>query len=58
MTKLLEFYTRLVTWFGLREPYAVRHSRKLEMAVRQRKAACIRLDRAIRDVGLSAQKHK
>lgn len=53
---MINWYARLLKWLGFPEPKAVVRERKLDIAVRRRKAACIRLDRAIKDVNLAAQK--
>lgn len=51
-----KWFTQLLLWLGFSEPRAVVQKRKVDNAVRQRKEACLRLDRAIKDVALAPQK--
>lgn len=51
-----DWFIALFHWLGLNEPKTVTRKRRVETAVRQRKEAYLRLDRAIREVGVSRQR--
>lgn len=48
--------TTFLLWLGFSEPRGYTQKLQVELAIRQRKEACLRLDRAIRDVALAPKK--
>lgn len=51
-----DLWAAFLHWLGFAPPLQARQRARIDLAVQQRKAACIRLDNAVRDIKLSPRK--
>lgn len=47
---MTDWFAHFLVWLGFNEPKSLVQERRVNRAVAQRKEACLRLDRAIREV--------